>query len=151
MTDDESLVTPPSPGEAWIDAEETAMQCLCEVTGSRMGKTAFAGLNPGVLDSWHLNADSSEHGSSLICPSPGVVHVPYYVEGIFGTRANMLRWACRIIAGLPFKNRGNLQIFRVAARGLDEPAFESRTLAGEESPAQVWRLRLHLELVFVLR
>ena len=151
MTNDNALVTPSSPDEAWIDAEDTALQALCEITKARPGKTAFVGANPGVLDAWHLNADSSEHGSSLIAPAPGVVHVPYYVEGIFSSRAEMLRWGCRIVAGLPVVNRGNLQIFRVAARGFDEPFFENRQLVGEGGGTQIWRLRIHLELVFLLR
>ena len=151
MTDDESLIIPAAPEDAWIAAEDTAMKSLCEVTGAKIGKSAFLGTNPGVLDAWHLNSDSTEHGTSLLCPTPGVVHLPYYAEGVFGSRPAMQRWACRILAGLPFKDRGNLTIFRVAARGLDEPAFESRSLVGEEQPAQVWRLRIHLELVFLLR
>ena len=151
MTDDKSIIIPASPDEAWEAAEKTAIRTLCEITDSRLGKTGFVGANPGVLDAWHINTDSTEHGSSLLCPSPGVVHLPYYAEGIFGGRTAMQRWACRVIAGLPVKNRGNIQIFRVAARGLDEPTFESHELAGEAAAAQVWRLRIHLELVFVLR
>ena len=144
MTDPQSFDT------SWRDAEETAFNRLVEATGTVAAKSAFLGLNPGVVNAWHLESQAvADIGESVLLardiPSLGI---PYRAECAFTRREDCQAWAMRILRGLPVCRDGdsNVAVFRVRHFGQIVP---DTVAAGNEGAAVgVWKMEVGLDLVF---
>lgn len=149
MKNDEDRLTPAADFiDAWTEAENTAMDYLCEVTRHTVGQNAFLGQMDVVCNSFcFYNLPVSKGGRVFYAPSQPSFVIPYRATATFDNRRDLQRWMMKVVRGLPLLNRGCIAQLR-----LDEQAFGTlKTVMlqflGEDTERLAYQLDANFDLV----
>ena len=149
MMNDEGRLSPAMDElDAWTEAENAALDYLCEVTGHKVGVNAFLGQMDVVCNSFCLyNQPVSKGGRVFYAPSQPSFVLPYRATATFDNRRDLQRWMMKVVRGLPLLNRGSIAQLR-----LDEQAFGTlRTVSllflGESEERLAYQLDANFDLV----
>lgn len=143
----------PSPADdrldAWTDAERSAFEYLCSVTGTQPDVSAFLGEIDGVMDSWYLANDVQNRGGQVnFAPAPHPTFVlPYVLVATFSSRRNLQRFVMRIFQSCPVRSVGNLDCLRLAEDGIGAIQLGSKVFYNETEPRAFWQVTLSFDMV----
>jgi len=133
-------------------AEQEAFAALVASTFSEVGRSAFLGRNPGVVNAWTF-AFTTPPDSAVpsFWSADDLLALPWMAEAScqFASRDRAQAWSMQMIGATPLLPAdGVLQLLRVRSVGPVEWSLIASQNASVDRPAIVWTAEVSFDAVF---
>lgn len=134
---------------SWTQAERAVFDHLMYATGTVENKSAFLGVNPGIVNAWFLQSEATPELAVPVfsTPDPRVMAIQCEARATFLARDACQRWGMAIAKKLPIcTGLGNVNAIKI--RGMSSVDHEWVSVPNEGTQFPTWNISIYFDVVF---